>query len=477
MSGFDPAFAGAADLGRRFRSREISPLDVLRVQLERIERFDPRLRAYITPTPERALADARAAEQALTLGTAAGPLTGVSLGLKDLIDTAGIRTTSGSRLFAQQVPARDAAVAERCRAGGLVLTGKHNLHELAYGTTSDNPHYGACRNPWNPDHVAGGSSGGCAVALALGMCTLAVGTDTGGSIRIPASGCGIVGLKPTLGRVSRRGVWPLAWSLDTVGPMARGVEDAAFLLGLLAGHDPEDPWSVDAAPGDWLGRLEEGVRGLRVGIARQPFFDDLDPEVGAAVEIAIARLGKLGAAVSEVRLPHLDQAYTTFHAMLASEASALHETGLRERAADYSEPLRQALEHGHFISAVDYVNARRHQQRVRAGFDAAFSEIDVLVAPTLPRTALALGEPTSREPRQAWNRLVVPFNLAGLPVVSIPCGFDRRGLPIGLQIAGRAWDEATVLRAARAYERDTEWHLRRPAEAPLADSGSASGRA
>jgi aspartyl-tRNA(Asn)/glutamyl-tRNA(Gln) amidotransferase subunit A len=474
LSSIDPAFAGAAELGRRFRAREISPLEVARVQLERIERFDPRLRAYITRTPERALADAGAAARRFTDGGEPGVLAGVSLGLKDLIDTAGIRTTSGSRLFADQVPARDAAVAERCRQGGLVLTGKHNLHELAYGTTSNNPHYGACRNPWNPEHVAGGSSGGSAVALAMGLCTVAIGTDTGGSIRIPASACGIVGLKPTLGRVSRRGVWPLAWSLDTVGPMTRNVEDAALLLGVIGGHDPEDPWSVEGARAECLARLEEGARGLRIGVARESFFEDLEPDVEAAVEAAIAQLVGLGAAVREVRLPRLDHAYTAFHALLASEASALHQAWLRERPADYSEPMRQALELGHFLSAVDYVDARRQQQRVRADFAAAFESIDVLVAPTLPRTALALGEATSREPRQAWNRLLVPFNLAGLPAISIPCGFDRRGLPIGLQIAGRAWDEATVLRAARAYERATEWHLRRPAEAALATTPGAS---
>src|SRR6185295_17263472 len=220
------------------------------------------------------------------------------------------------------------------------------------------------------------SSGGSAAALAMGLCTVAIGTDTGGSIRIPAGACGIVGLKPTLGRVSRRGVWPLAWSLDTVGPMARSVEDAAYLLGRIAGHDPEDPWSVDRPGGDdFLARLEEGVRGLRIGIARQPFFDDLEPDVEAAIEAAIGQLGRLGATVHELRLPRLDHAYTAFHALLASEASALHQPWLRERAADYSEPMRQALELGLFIPAVDYVDARRHQQRVRADFEVAFSAI------------------------------------------------------------------------------------------------------
>jgi len=457
------AFAGAAELERGFVAGSLSPVELARVHLERIENLDPRLRAYITPTPDRARGDASAAEQALASGRAPGPLAGVTLGLKDLIDTAAIRTTAGSRILSGHVPTRDAAVAERCREGGLVLTGKHNLHEFAYGTTSNNLHYGACRNPWNLDHVAGGSSGGGAAAVAAGLCTLAIGTDTGGSIRIPASACGIVGLKPTLGRVSRRGVFPLAWSLDHVGPLARSVEDAARLLSLIAGHDPEDPWSAKVAVEDFAASLEDGAQGLRIGVPRHPFFEDLDPDVEAAVEGALAMFARVGASVREVRLDHGEHTYTAFHAILASEAGAIHQPWLRSRPQDYDEAIRQALELGLFIAAEDVVHARRHQFRVRAEFEALWNQVDVLVTPTLPHTALAIGEPTSREPGQAWNRLLVPFNLAGLPAISIPCGFDRGALPIGLQIAGRPFDESTVLRVARVYERETAWHQRKPA--------------
>ena len=460
------AFAGASEWRRHFEDRSSSPVELAAMHRARIASLDPTLHAYITVTPERAEADARDAERALAEGHG-GPLAGATLGLKDLIDTAGIRTTAGSRILADRTPARDAAVTERCRAAHLVLTGKHNLHEFAYGTTSLNHHYGPCLNPWNLGHVAGGSSGGSAAAVAAGLCTLAIGTDTGGSIRIPASACGIVGLKPTLGRVSCRGVWPLAWSLDHVGPMSRTVEDAARLLTAIAGHDPDDPWSARVPSEDFARGLEEGVGGLRVGVPREMFLD-LDPEVEAAVDAALTVFAFLGAARRDLHLVHGGpHTYTAFHAILASEATALHEPWLRTRPEDYDEPLRQALEHGLFLAATDVVNARRHQLRVRAELDALLREVDVLVTPTLPRTALRLDERPSREPGQAWNRLLVPFNLAGLPAITVPCGFDRLGLPIGLQIAGRAFDESTVLRVARAYERETPWHERRP---PLADA-------
>jgi aspartyl-tRNA(Asn)/glutamyl-tRNA(Gln) amidotransferase subunit A len=465
-------FASAVELGRRMAEGELSPVEVAREHLDRIARLDPALRCYITVTPERALERARAAEKDLRAGRRRGPLHGVPFGLKDLVDTAGVRTTAGSRILADRVPARDAAVAERLEAAGGVLLGKHNLHEFAYGTTNANPHYGQCLNPWSPGHVPGGSSGGSAAALAAGLCALAVGTDTGGSIRIPVAACGVVGLKPTLGRVSRRGVFPLAWSLDHVGPMARTVTDAAALLGLLAGGDPEDPWCA-ARPTEDFGRdLEAGVEGLRLGTPRRGFGAGLEPDVERAVEEALAVLERLGARRVDVEIGPLEPAYTAFHGILASEAAALHGPWLRTRPEDYGEAVRQALEHGVFVSGADYVNARRTQARVREAVAAAFGRADVLVTPALPRTAPPVGESPSREPAVAWNRLLVPFNLAGVPAIAVPCGRDRRGLPIGLQIAGRAFDESTVLRVARAYERATQWHRLRPPEpGPLGPGG------
>jgi aspartyl-tRNA(Asn)/glutamyl-tRNA(Gln) amidotransferase subunit A len=455
------AFLSAAELGRSFARREISPVEVTRHLLERIERLDPELRCWITVTSERALEQAREAEEAIARGAIRGPLHGVPIGIKDLIDVAGARCTSGSRILAEHFSARDAAVTERLQSAGTVLLGKQNLHEFAYGLTTGVSAFGVCRNPWNRERVPGGSSGGGGAALSAGLCALSVGTDTGGSIRIPASACGVVGLKPTLGRVSRRGVFPLAWSLDHVGPLARTVEDAALMLGAMAGHDPEDPWSVPRESEDFARDLEGGCAGIRLGVAPE-WWADLEPAVAAAVEAAIARLETQGARRVSLEAPALEDVYTAFHAIIASEASAAHERWMRERPGDYQELTHRALAIGYTLTAVDYVNARREQARIRSRVARWFDACDVVIGPTLPRTALEIGAAVSREPAEAWNRLTVPFNLTGLPTISLPCGFDPEGLPIGLQIAGRAFDEATVVRVARAYERDTEWHRRRP---------------
>ena len=457
------AFLSAAELAQAFASRELSPVEVTSDLLERIERLDPELRCFITVTADRAMEEARAAELAIGRGEARGPLHGVPIGIKDLFDVAGVRCTTESKILADDVPKRDAFVVERLGAAGAVCLGKQNMHEFAYGISNTNVHWGVCRNPWNRERVPGGSSGGSAAALAAGMCTAAIGSDTGGSIRIPASACGVVGLKPTLGRVSRRGVFPLAWSLDHVGPMARTVTDVALMMSAIAWPDREDPWCVaDRTSEDFTRDFGSGARGVRFGVPGSPFWDDLEPSVANAVNQALELLSKLGAHRVDLDARALRHAYTAFHAILASEASAIHERWMRERPDDYGPLTRQALAHGFFVSGVDYVNARREQARVQAALEAMLEKVDVLITPTLPRTAPPIGEPMSREPALAWNRLVVPFNLAGLPALTVPCGLGPAGLPIGLQIAGRAFDEFTVLRVGGAYEHETEWHLRRP---------------
>jgi len=462
VTGTELAFLSAAELGRRIARREVSPVEVVEEQLRRIERLDPGLSCYITVLADRALDQARRAEAEIVSTGSRGQLHGVPVALKDIFDTTGVRTTSGSKILANHVPDRDAHVVERLAAAGTILLGKLNMHEFAYGLTTTNPHWGPCRNPWNRDRVPGGSSGGSGAALAAGLCTMSLGTDTGGSIRIPASACGVVGLKPTFGRVSRRGVCPLAWSLDHVGPMARTVEDAALMLGAIAAPDSEDAWCSSAPVPDFLSALELGLGGITIGVPRRWFFDDLEPEVGHAVETALGVLISGGARRIDVDLAHLEHAHTAVHAIVASEASAFHRSWLKTRPEDYGEEMRRSLELGSLLPAIDYIGARRIQTLVRNGFLAAFERCDVLVMPTLPRTALRIGEPISREPGVAWNRLLTPLNLAGLPAISVPCGFDRDSMPIGLQIAGRPFDETTVLRVAHTYERATDWHERRP---------------
>lgn len=461
--GDELCFLGAAELARRMARRELSPVAVVEAHLDRIAALDPKLNAFLRVTAERARDEARAAERELAAGRPRGPLHGVPLALKDLFETAGLATTAGSRILAGNVPARDAAAVARLRAAGLVLVGKTNLHEFAFGTTTDNPHTGACRNPWDLARSPGGSSGGSGAALAAGLCAASLGTDTGGSIRIPAAACGVVGLKPTLGRVSRRGVVPLSWSLDTVGPMARTVEDAALLLDAIAGPDPEDD-ACSRRPAESFGReLEAGVGGLALGVPREWFFDGVEPGIAAAVEAALAALERAGARRVEVAAPGMAEAHTAHHAVLAVEAAAFHGRWLRERPDDYGDDVRRGLELGSLVPAVDYVNARRMQTVARRTFAAALERADVLVTPALPAAPLRVGEPMSREPGVAWNRLLTPFNLAGLPALSVPCGFDGAGLPVGLQVVGRPFAEASLLRVGRALERAMGPGARRPA--------------
>jgi aspartyl-tRNA(Asn)/glutamyl-tRNA(Gln) amidotransferase subunit A len=454
---------GAAEIASRTARRELSVIETTRDALERIERRNPELNAFVEVFRDEAIESAGRADREAAAGRPCGPLHGVPIAIKDIFDVEGHANAAGSVLRRERIAARDAHVVSRLRAAGAILLGRLNLHELAFGITTNNPHFGPTRNPWRLDRVPGGSSGGSGAALAAGLCALSMGTDTGGSIRIPAAACGVVGLKPTFGRVSRRGVVPLAWSLDHVGPMARSVEDAMLMLAVIAAPDPADPWCAKAAPQaheTFDAKLEE----MRLGVPRSAFFKDLDADVERAVEQAIATLASLGARVIEIDLPHAVHAYTAFHTMLASEAAAYHRTTLETHPDDLGDDVRRGLELGGLIRAVDYVDARRMQQLVRDDFDAAFAAVDVIVTPMLPHSAPAIGTAMSREPREAWNRLAPAFNLAGVPAMSLPCGFDRDGLPLGLQLAARWWDEATLARAGSAYQRKTDWHERMPAE-------------
>ncbi len=477
MATVDTALADRtiSELAPLIERGELSPVELTDAVLARLAATEPHLNAFITRTEEAARAAARAAEAEIAAGRYRGPLHGIPISLKDIFDTRGLRTTSGSRILADHVPDRDSTVTERLAAAGAILVGKTNLHEFAYGITTTNPHHGATRNPWRTDRVPGGSSGGSAAAVAVGAGLASMGTDTGASVRLPASFCGIVGLKPTFGRVSKYGVFPLAWSLDHPGPMARCVRDAAVLLQVIAGPDPRDPCCVDRAVPDYLSPLDQPDQGgderrpLRIGLPRAYFLDGAGDEVRTAVEAAVARLAADGAEVVELDLPHIDLAPRALTAIIASEASAIHQHWLGERPDDYGPDVRERLEAGFLVTGVDYVQAQRVRRLVREDFRAAFERADVIATPTAPvpafpigDAAVTLGEQVT-DARAVSTRFTSPFNLTGLPAISVPCGFASDGLPIGLQLVGAPFDEAGVLRAAHRYERLTGWHTRRPA--------------
>jgi aspartyl-tRNA(Asn)/glutamyl-tRNA(Gln) amidotransferase subunit A len=451
-----------AEIAARLRRKEASPLELTRACLDGIEKLNPTLNAFITVATESALAEARAAEIAISRGEWRGPLHGVPIALKDLIDTAGTRTTAASAVFEHRVPAEDAEVVRRLRQAGAVILGKNNLHEFAYGGSSLVSFFGDVHNPWNAAHIAGGSSGGSAAAVAAGLCYAAIGTDTAGSIREPAALCGCVGIKPTYGRVSARGVIPLSWSLDHVGPLAATVGDAAIVLQAIAGHDPLDVCSGDVPVSDYVSALGEGTKSLRIGVPRAYFYDDLDDEVRAAVEQALAVIGTL---VAEVRNMQID--VSADRTVQAAESFAYHAENVARTPELYQPETLRRIRSGANISAAEYIQRRRELDQERRRAHDFFAEVDLLVTPTMPIPAPAIADlkkdPAALRPAElALLRNTRPFNVWGLPAISVPCGFTKSGLPIGLQIAGPHWREDLVLRLAYGYESATEWHERRP---------------
>ena len=442
------------------RKKSASPVELTQECLKRIEKFNPSLNAFITVMSEQALAQARELENEQQSGKWRGPLHGVPIGLKDLIDTAGVRTTAASAIFANRVPAEDAEVVRRLKAAGAVLVGKLNMHEFAYGDTSVPSHYGPVHNPWNLDRIAGGSSGGSASAVAAELCYGALGSDTGGSIRQPSAYCGIVGLKPTYGRVSTRGVIPLSWSLDHIGPMCRTVADAALLLGAIAGYDPRETTSIDAPVPDYTHALRTKVSGFRLGIPRAIFYEQLDPEIAAAVDKAIDVLGKLTAGVHDVRLPAYENP-----PVLAAEAYAYHLPHLSKTPELYQPLTRARLESGAKITAAAYIQGRRELDHLRRAVQETFATVDLLKTPTTPVPPATIENAKLATPPVGISsslRNTSPFDVYGLPTISIPCGYTSSGLPIGVQISGPHLGELQVLALAHAYEQATDWHTRRP---------------
>ncbi len=475
MRGRELAFASIAELAGLLRSRRVSPVELVELMLARLEHLNPRLQAYLTVTGELARAQARTAEAEIRHGRWRGPLHGIPIALKDNIQTRGIRTTAGAKFLAEFVPTEDAAVVVRLQRAGAVLLGKTNLHEFAYGVTTENPHYGSTYNPWDGQRIAGGSSGGAAAAVAAGLAFAAVGTDTGGSIRIPAALCGITGLKPTYGRVSSWGVVPLAPSLDHVGPLARSAGDVAILLRAIAGWDRRDPASVRRPVPDFLAVLHgrrsrrKPLRGLRLGIARNFFLAQVQAEVAHSFGAAVEQFARLGADVVDVHLPHLAYAGEAGTTIALAEATRVHQLAgyFPAHAEDYSAEVRKRIELGAEVRAVDYLAARERQRQLRNELAEVFERVDALLAPTVPVVAPRQGTQVvvvagqEESVRTALLRFNRPSNLAGCPALSVPCGFAG-GLPVGLQLIGRWWEEAELLRLAHAYQRATEFHRQRP---------------
>ncbi len=449
------------------RERRVSAAELTEAALDRARRLTE-LNAFITVLEDRARKQARQRDEELARGQDRGPLHGIPVALKDVFCTKGIRTTCGSRIFADYVPDRDAAVVERLEAAGAVLIGKTNMHELAFGITSSNPHFGTVRNPWDLQRIPGGSSGGSGAAVAAGMVFIAMGSDTGGSIRIPAAFCGTVGLKPTFGRVSRYGVMPLDFTLDHMGPLTRCVRDAAITLWAIAGHDPRDDTSSRRPVEPYVPPREVSLAGVRIGLPENFYFERVDPEAAAAVH-RMARLAEsLGAHIVPVRVPDIAAMNTVGRIIVQAEAAALMER-YANRREDFGADVRALLDQGRLLPATDYINAQRLRRLMRSQFRGVFGAADCLLTPTTPSAAPRIGQSTvefdgaEEDVRLASTRLVRAVNVLGLPALSLPCGFDRQGLPLGLQIIGRPFEEAFLFRVAAALEDATDFHDRKPA--------------
>ncbi|MFQ5873470.1 MAG: amidase [Dehalococcoidia bacterium] len=463
-------FTPVSHLAHLLRERKLSPVELVQAYLERIDRIDGKVKAFITICREKALAAARDAEREITRGRYIGPLHGVPIGMKDQFNTRGIRTTMGSNIYSEHIPQEDATVVQRLKQAGAIILGKLNMTEFAFGDTRRYP-YGTPRNPWDPDRSPGMSSSGSGIAVAAALSAATIGEDTGGSVRLPAAMCGVVGIRPTYGRVSRHGIFPMCWSMDSAGPMTRTVEDCALLLGIISGHDPQDRLSSKLPVPDYTRGLGAGVKGMRVGYIREHTeAKELDEEIGAAVKQALEVLAGLGAQVEPVSIPLASLAGPIYIAICDSDAAEVHHKLLRVRAKEYDAATRTRLFAASLLPAILYHRAQRARELLRRQMLEAVKDLDVLVSPvtsapppTLAEAARPLESEADVRARIFGARFyTIPYSLAGLPAVSVPCGFTKTGLPIGLQIGGKAFDEATVLRVAAAYESATDWYTRRP---------------
>ena len=461
MTAPDFAQLGIANVVGLIRAGQLSPVELVQSCLDRIESLNPSLNVYLTVMADEALAAAKAAEQAVTTGGALGPLHGVPVALKDNCEVAGVRLTGGTPFLRDNVATADAKIVSRLRQAGAVILGKLNMHEWAIGGTTRNPHYGPCHNPWDPTRIPGGSSGGSGAAVATDMALITVGTDTGGSVRIPAALNGICGLRPTMGRISNRGVIPVSWTFDTVGPLARRAEDVAQVLQILAGYDPHDLTSLDQPVGDYLSGLNDGVKGWHIGLLGGHFQTEPRPAVVALIKQAARVFEELGAHVEEVELVDAEGTIERASEMLLADAAAFHQARLAERADGFGSDVRTRLQIGAQVSGSQYAFARQEQRRWQRQLKQTFERYDLLLAPTCGIPAPLIEESEGVQTTRLLTRFTYPFSLAQVPVLSVPCGFTEDSLPVGMQLIAPAWSEAAILRAAQAYQQITNWHLRR----------------
>jgi aspartyl-tRNA(Asn)/glutamyl-tRNA(Gln) amidotransferase subunit A len=450
------------EIAEKLKKRVVSPVELTRDCLERIERLNSTLNAFITITRDSAMAQARQAEEEIQHGRWRGPLHGIPLAVKDIIDTARVRTTAASALFKDRIPTEDGEVVRRLKEAGAVLLGKQNLHEFAYGGSSVVSYFGEVHNPWNPAYIAGGSSGGSAAAVAAGLCYGAIGTDTAGSIREPAAMCGVVGLKPTYGRVSARGVIPLSWSLDHVGPITATVSDAAVILQAIAGFDAGDINSADIPGADYVAAVGGRAKALRIGVPRAYFFEGLDAEIQSAVKQALSVLTTLGADIREIELD-----VPTDRTVQSAESYAYHAEHVARTPEFYQPETLRRIRTGADVNATDYIHHRREFEKARREIGKVFEDVDVFITPTTPVPPPTIAELKEDPDRLRPTEILLlrntrPVNVWGLPAISVPCGFTSGGLPIGLQIVGPHWGEALVLQTAQRYEQATDWHKGRP---------------
>ncbi len=436
------------------KSSEQSASDLASACYRQIERLNPTLNAFITVIPP---------EKNSFPQTGSVPLQGIPIAVKDLYNTKGVRTTSGSKFFADNIPTEDAFVVQKIKKAGGQIIGKTNTHEIALGVTNNNPYFGACRNPWDITRTPGGSSGGSAVAVATGMAMAAIGTDTGGSIRIPAALCGVVGLKPTYGRVSLRGILPLSWNLDHAGPITRKVEDAALMLQVMGGYDEQDPTCMKTLPGDYSSHLMDSMVERKIALAVGSFIEEVtDPEILEAVRKAAKVLEEQGVIITEVNVNFLKEAALANSLMTQADGAAFHRERMKEHPDWFGADVRQRLETGAAFTSSEYALARRTQVEVRRRCELMFDQFDMLILPTTPITAPVLEGENAVERARQLTRFTSPFNLTGLPALTVPCGFSQEELPIGLQIVSRPWNEAGVLRTGYAYQQATTWHKMKP---------------